>query len=71
MSTRKKYKREGEASPRSSGKIEYPEMSEEERQLAREALLKAMRESRYRSDGPYPTRDELYDEMFEERSRCS
>lgn len=71
MSTRKKYKHEGEVPPQSRGKIEYPSVSEEERQLARETLLKAMRESRYRSDGPYPSRDELYDEMFEERSRCS
>ena len=40
------------------------------REAARQDLFRAIREWRYASDGtPYPARDELYDEMIEERSR--
>lgn len=40
------------------------------REAARQDLLRAIREWRYASDGtPYPTRDELYDDMIEDRPR--
>jgi len=49
--------------------VESPQASEAEREAAWLALEKLWADGGFRSDGPYPTRDELYDEMTAEHIR--
>ncbi|WP_100081735.1 hypothetical protein [Pleomorphomonas carboxyditropha] len=65
MSTQMKRKSEGGY----GRNLEYPEMSEEERRQSWEAIQKLWAQGGFRSDGPYPKRDELYDEMTSEHVR--
>ena len=38
-----------------------PQVTEEEREEARKRLIEIAKSSKFRSTGPYPTRDELHD----------
>lgn len=38
-----------------------PQVSEEEREAARQRLIEIAKSSTFRSTGPYPSRDELHD----------
>jgi hypothetical protein len=38
-----------------------PQVTEEEREQARQRLIELAKSSKFCSTGPYPTRDELYD----------
>ncbi len=69
MSTQMKKTPEGRAARGYGRNLDYPKTSEKERRQSWDALEKLWAQGGFRSDGPYPTRDELYDEMTSEHVR--